>query len=253
FLSANGTSNAPGTRTTSMSPGSAPCFTSVPTAASRSRSTMNSLKRDATTAKRRPRALYVPSTVLTRSSMALARSPLLHVLDDLETESREPVHVLRRGQHAHPPHAERAQHLRAGADRSEIHHAVAPRGDVVDRLAELLHDAHQIARRLVLPEQHDHAVPVLRDPPHRVAQRPTEPLVLDSDHVAQRFLAMHAHKRRRFRIDTAADERDVNGAIHVILEAHHLERPDLRLDVELADRLDRFLFLEAVLDQVGDR
>src|SRR5690606_5143718 len=127
-----------------MSPASAPCLTSVPTAASRSRSTMNSLKRDATTAKRKPRALYVPSTILTRSSMAFARSPLLHVLDDLETESREPVHVLRRGQDTHPPHAERAQHLRAGADRPQVHHALAPRDDFVDRLGELLHDPHQV-------------------------------------------------------------------------------------------------------------
>ena len=52
----------PGTRTTSMSPGATPCFVSVSTAASSSRSTMKSLKRDATMPKRSPRALKSPST-----------------------------------------------------------------------------------------------------------------------------------------------------------------------------------------------
>src|SRR5690606_39321689 len=101
-----------------MSPGSAPRLSSTSSAASSSRSTMKSLKRAATIPKRRPRALYEPSTTLIRSSIALASIlSLVHVLDDLETESRKPVHVLRRGQHAHPADAERAQHLRAGAER----------------------------------------------------------------------------------------------------------------------------------------
>src|SRR5690606_28487275 len=125
FFSASGSSNAPGTRRTSMSAGSAPCLISVPTAASTSRSTMESFKRAATIPTRRPRALYEPSTTLIRSSIALASIlSLVHVLDDLETESRKPVHVLRRGQHAHPADAEGAQHLRAGADRPQIHRAL---------------------------------------------------------------------------------------------------------------------------------
>src|SRR5690606_29541559 len=169
-----------------MSPASAPCLTSVPTAASTRRSTMKSLKRAATTPKRSPRALNVPSTTLIRSSMTFASRALFHVLDDLETESRKAVHVLRRGQHAHAPDAEGTQHLRAGADRAQVHRAVAPRADVIDALAEPLHDPHQIARRLLLPQHDDDAVPVLRDPPHRIAQRPAEPVVLDPDHVGQR-------------------------------------------------------------------
>ena len=64
---------------------------------------------------------------------------------------------------------------------------------------------------------------------------------------------MHAHERRRFRIDRAAHERDMHGAIDVILERDQAERTELRLDSVSAMTLDRLLGPQPVLDQIGDR
>src|SRR5689334_10803127 len=109
-----------------MSPAATPCFINVLTAASSSRSTMKSLKRDATMPKRKPRALKSPSTPLIRSSMRIfPLCGIRDVLDDLEAEAREPMHVLRRPNDAHAAHAERAHDLRADAERAEVH--AAPR------------------------------------------------------------------------------------------------------------------------------
>src|SRR6478735_11787417 len=143
---ASGSSNAPGTRTTSMSPAVTPCFSSVPRAASSNRSTMKSLNREATIPKRRPRALKSPSSVLIRSSMrVIPFRGVRDVLDDLETEPRQRVHLLRRADDTHAPHAECTHDLRANAERAEIH---APRtlGPVLGlgRRAQRLHRAHEI-------------------------------------------------------------------------------------------------------------
>src|SRR6188768_2721633 len=144
---ASGISNAPGTRTTSISPAVTPCFSSVPTAASSKRSTMKSLNREATMPKRKPRALKSPSNVLIRSSMRVV--PLRgvrDVLDDLEPETRQAVHLLRRADDTHAPHAERAHDLRADAEHAEIHGAMTFDGEL--RLGwhvQRLHRAHEIA------------------------------------------------------------------------------------------------------------
>src|SRR5688572_4989617 len=117
---ASGVSNAPGTRTTSMSPAATPCFSNVPTAASSRRSTMKSLKREATMPNLKPRALKSPSSVLTRSSMRVVPlGGVRDVLDDLEAETRQRVHLLRGADDAHAAHAERAHDLRADPERAE--------------------------------------------------------------------------------------------------------------------------------------
>src|SRR5690606_31164128 len=109
--------------------GAAPCLSNGSPAASTSRSTMKSLKRAPTTPNRKPRAFGSPSNLRTRSSIRLA--PLAvrrHVLDHLEAEPRERVHVLRLAHDPHALHAERAQDLRAGAERPQVHRMVLRRG-----------------------------------------------------------------------------------------------------------------------------
>jgi hypothetical protein len=64
---------------------------------------------------------------------------------------------------------------------------------------------------------------------------------------------MHAHERRSRGVELAAREREVHGAIDVILEADEAERAELRLDVGLADDLDGLLGAQPILDQIGDR
>src|SRR5690606_8435083 len=138
-----------------MSAGSAPCRVSASTAPAISRSTIRSLKRDATMPIRKPRAFGSPLNTRTRSSTALLpRVVRIHVLDDLEPEARQRVHVLRRGQHPHPADAERAQDLRTGAERPEIHRRVAPARELLARLAERADGVDQVARGLVEPQQH---------------------------------------------------------------------------------------------------
>src|SRR5687767_9953727 len=110
-----------------MSVAATPCFNSVATAASRSRSTMKSLNRDATIPKRSPRALKSPSIALTRSSMRIFRLGAVHVLDDLEPETGKRVHVLRRADHAHATYTEGTHDLCADPERAEVHAAAAAR------------------------------------------------------------------------------------------------------------------------------
>ena len=76
---------------------------------------------------------------------------------------------------------------------------------------------------------------------------------VQAEHVAQRVLPVHAHERRRLRVELAAHEREVHGAIDVVLEADEPERAELRLDLRLADDLDGFLGAQSILDEVGDR
>src|SRR5262245_46515490 len=151
---ASGVSNAPGTRTTSMSPAPTPCLSNVPMAASSSRSTMKSLKREATMPKRRPRALKSPSSVLMRSSMRVfPLRGVRDVLDDLEAETRQAVHLLRRADDAHAPHAERAHDLRADAERAEVHAALALGAHLgLRRHSQRLDRAHEITRRFLEPQ-----------------------------------------------------------------------------------------------------
>src|SRR5436190_6080252 len=162
---ASGVSKAPGTRTTSMSLAATPCFSSVPIAASSSRSTMKSLNREATMPKRKPRALKSPSNVLIRSSIRVF--PLRDVgdvLDDLEPETRQAVHLLRCADDAHAPHAERAHDLSADAERAEIHGATTLAANLgLRRCAQRLHRAHQVARGLFEPKDHGDAVVRLGD------------------------------------------------------------------------------------------
>src|SRR5688572_4743369 len=164
---ASGVSNAPGTRTTSMSPAETPCFSNVPTAASSKRSTMKSLNRDATMPKRKPRALKSPSMVLIRSSIRIfLLGRVRDVFDDLETETRQRMQVFRRADDAHAPHTERAQDLRADTERAEIHAVVATlAGFGLQRLRQRLHGAHQIARRLLGPQDDGDAVVRFVDQP----------------------------------------------------------------------------------------
>ena len=51
----------------------------------------------------------------------------------------------------------------------------------------------------------------------------------------------------------AGDEREMHGAIDVILVAVHAELAELRLDRLLGDALDRALLLEPIADQIRDR
>ena len=76
---------------------------------------------------------------------------------------------------------------------------------------------------------------------------------MQAQHVAQRVLPMHAHERRRFRFELSAHEREMHGAIDMVLEADEPERAELRLDLGLADDLDGFLRAQPILDEVGDR
>src|SRR5688572_24537756 len=252
---ASGVSNAPGTRTTSMSPAATPCFSNVPTAASSNRSTMKSLKRDATIPKRKPRALKSPSSVLIRSSMSVFPLGVRNVLDDLEPEPRQPVHLLRRPDDAHAAHTQRAHDLRADAERAEIHAAMPPRAELLLqwRLRQRLHGAHEVARRFLGAQDDGDAVVRLGDQLQRVAQRPVQRRSVQPKHVAQRVLPMHSNESRRFCVERAAREREVHGTIDVILEADEPERTEFGLDLRLADDLDGFLLAQAVLDEIGDR
>src|SRR6185369_3273862 len=232
FLIASGVSKAPGTRITSMSLGVTPCLVSVSTAASTSRSTMKSLKRDATIPNLKPRALKSPSSDLIRSSILIVRSKFAggvlcrKVFHDLEAEAGKRMHVPRGAEHAHAADAERAQYLRADAERAEIHRTVAlrrGRSGAAQRADRL----HEVARGLLGPQQHDDAVVLLGDQPERILERAVQRRVANTDHVAKRVLTVHTHERRRLRIDSAAHERDVHSAVHVILEADHPESAEL--------------------------
>src|SRR5262245_32379469 len=131
-----------------MSLAATPCFSSVATAASSSRSTMKSLNLEATMPKRKPRALKSPSSVLIRSSMRVFPSRAIRdVLDDLEAETRQAVHLLRRADDAHAPHAESAHDLSADAERAEIHGATLAADLGLGRHVQRLHRAHEVARR----------------------------------------------------------------------------------------------------------
>src|SRR5688572_32588946 len=127
-----------------MSAATTPCFSSVPTAASSNRSTMKSLNREATMPKRKPRALKSPSSVLMRSSMRVVPFRRIRdVLDDLEPEARQPVHLFRRADDAHASHAERAHDLRADSERAEVHAARTFAADLgLGRHVQRLHRAH---------------------------------------------------------------------------------------------------------------
>src|SRR5262245_33927019 len=255
FLMTSGVSKAPGTRTTSMSPAATPCFSSVPTAASSNRSTMKSLNREATMPKRKPRALKSPSSVLIRSSMRVFPfRGVRDVLDDLEAEARQGVQLLWRTDDSHAPHAERTHDLRADAEHAEIHAALALRVELgLGRHAQRLHRAHEIARRFLEPQDDDHAMIRVGDQLQGVAQRPVQRRSVQAEHVAQRVLPMHAHERRGFRVELASHQREMQGAIDVVLEADEAERAELRLDFSLAADFDRLFGPQSVLDEIGDR
>src|SRR5918994_3827434 len=180
-----GMSNAPGARTISICLSAAPWRLSASTAPRINCSTMKSLKRAARIAKRSSRHCRSLSTVLMLS---------IHVLHHFEVEARQAVHLLRRRQYAHPRDAEVAQNLCADAVRAQY---------VRTRLrrrrhrfaAEALHGVHEVVRRLVRTQDHDHAVTFLGDPLHRRAQRPAQRTVADADDVAERVLQMHTHQR----------------------------------------------------------
>src|SRR5688572_13956515 len=166
-----GRSNAPGARTISICLSPAPWRLSESTAPRISWSTMKSLKRAARIAKRSSRHCRSPSMTLMLS---------IHVLHDFEVEARQAVHLLRRRQHAHPRYAEVAQDLRADAIRTQ--HLRARMRRRLHRIAtDALHGVHQIARRLVRTQDHDHTVTFLRDPLHRRAQRPSQRAIADTD------------------------------------------------------------------------
>ena len=121
------------------------------------------------------------------------------------------------------------------------------------RLRQRLHGAHELARRLLGPQDDGHAVIRLGDQLQRVAQRPVQRRGVHAQHVAQSILPVHANERRRLRVELAAHEREVHGAIDVVLEADQPERAELRLDLRFADDLDGFLHPQPILDEIGDR
>ncbi len=83
---------------------------------------------------------------------------------------------------------------------------------------------------------------MIGDLAHGAAQRPAQTLVANSKHVEQSLLPVHAYQRRLVRIDFTLDQRHVNGAQHMVLEADHLECTEGSIDIEFCDRLDGLLF-----------
>ena len=91
------------------------------------------------------------------------------------------------------------------------------------------------------------------DARHRAAQRPAHAVVPGTDEIAHGVLEVHTDERRLAAVDMPVHEREVHGAVDVILVAHEPERSGIRVDVTLGDAFDRALLLEPITDQVGDR
>src|SRR6185503_7391089 len=239
----SGMSYAPGARTISICLSAAPCRLSASTAPRISCSTMKSLKRAATIAKRSSRHCRSPSMVLMLS---------IHVLHHFQIEARQTVHLFRRRQHAHARHAEIAQDLCADAVGAQ-HLRASLRRRWRRVAAEALHRVHQVARRFVGTQNHDHPVTFLRDARHRGTQWPAHRVVTNADHVAQRVLQVHANQRHTLVAQLTGKQREMHGAVDMILVAKHAERAELGRDDLLGDALDRALLLQAIADQIGDR
>src|SRR5579859_1962446 len=122
---ASGSSNAPGTRTTTTFFASAPWRTSASTAPSTRRSTTKWLKRLATTAKRAPfGTTRFPSitrvAMLSSSFAATAHRVQRHLLDDVEPEAVDTRNLTRVvGEQADLVHPQVRQDLRAQAELAQ--------------------------------------------------------------------------------------------------------------------------------------
>src|SRR5688572_13362149 len=238
-----GMSNAPGARTISICLSPAPWRLSASTAPRINWSTMKSLKRAARIAKRSSRHCKSPSMLLMLS---------IHVLHHFEIEAGQTVHLLRRRQNAHSRHAEVTQDLRADAVRAQ-HLRARMRRRRHGIAADALYGVHQIARRFVRTQDHDHAVTFLRDPLHRRAQWPSQRAIADPDDVAERVLEMHAHQRYALAVQLARNQRQMHRAVDVVLVAEHAEFTELGRNDLLGNALHRALLLQPVADQIGDR
>src|SRR5512139_1962118 len=148
----------------------APWRSSVSTSPRTSESTMKSLKREATMAKRRSRATRSPLMVRMLSMPGCPSARFVDVFGHFEPEGREAVHLLRRAQHAHPGDAEVAQDL--GADAVGAQHLRAARLAGRDGAVARTHRLGDLERALVRPQQHHHAFALARDALHGAAQRP---------------------------------------------------------------------------------
>src|SRR5262245_10599537 len=188
-----GRSKAPGTRTSSSPPGSAPCDASASEAPATRRSTTAALKRDAASPMRRPPARKSPSrtfiALIARVYQALARSLL--VAGDFEAERGDAEELPRRRQHAHARDAEVAQDLRADPVGAQ-HRAALAR--ILRGLARPRAD--DVRRRLLRAQHDDYAVRLARDALERAAQRPRAGLCANTEQVARRVAHVHAHERR---------------------------------------------------------
>src|SRR5690606_4398351 len=180
---------------------------------------------------------------------------IVDVLYYLQPEARNGVHLLRGTQHPHAADAEIPQDLRAGAEVAQNRFRRAGPAALWDRVVAThrTNRAHEITGRFAIAEQHDDTVVGFRDPAHRRTQRPTEAAAVYADHVAERILDMHPDERRLGRVQFPAHQCQMHVAAHVILVAEQTEIAEIRRHDGVGYALDRFLVLQPVADQIGDR
>src|SRR5207244_4653339 len=173
---------------------------------------------------------------------------------DLEAEGGDAVHLLRRRQHAHAPHAEVLEDL--GPDPEGAQHRpltlVRARGIRRRGGGERAQRLRELARRVLLAQHDDDAVARLDDALQGRPQRPRAQAPLDTDQVAQRVGEVHANERRLRAVEPAARESEVHLETGAVLVGIETELPELGLNALLEDALHRPLGAQPITDQVRD-